>query len=79
MLLLLNSLSAVGWEWQRGCMEKYRLVKNIPADMLTANGYFDTEFLFPKGYFEYQEAVSRPAVIDKVRAMSSPNVNPIKT
>lgn len=55
-LLLLNSLTPIGnnW-WEYKFIEKYRLVQNIPRHFFDPDSELNTEELFPKGYFEWEE------------------------
>lgn len=56
-LLLLNSLTPIGasW-WKQKFIERYRLVRNLPREFFDPETELDTNELFPKGYFEWEEA-----------------------
>jgi hypothetical protein len=67
-LLLLNSLTGIGWEWWNdGYIESYSLVKNLPRGFVEIYCRLDVETLFQDGYFEWQQASGAPKIVEKVR------------
>jgi hypothetical protein len=42
--------------WKHGLILKYRMVKNMPRRFLDPMSEVDTSTLFPKNYFEWEEA-----------------------
>jgi len=57
VLLLINSLTPIGNDWwKHDLILRYRMVQNIPRYFLDPTSEVDTSTLFPKGYFEWEEA-----------------------
>ncbi|HXP85815.1 MAG TPA: putative phage abortive infection protein [Bryobacteraceae bacterium] len=55
-LLLVNSLAPMGREWRRkGFILKYRMVQNITREFFDSSTELDTNSLFDRGYFEWEE------------------------
>ncbi len=63
-LLLVNSLTPLGQNWwHEGLILKYRLVQNIPREFLDSATELDTNTLFKPGYFEWEEADRKEALV----------------
>jgi hypothetical protein len=56
-LLLINSRTPLGrnW-WTHGLIVNYRLVQNLPRDFFDPDSEMNLSGLFPRGYFEWEEA-----------------------
>lgn len=68
MLLLVNSLTPLGWKWlSNGFIKEYGLVKNIPAGMLERYCGISVGSMFGNDYWEYQEKNHRPNDLDQVK------------
>lgn len=58
-LLLLNSLTPIGNDWwARGFTIRYRMVQNLPRHFFDPAGEIDLSTIFPKKYFEWEDAES---------------------
>lgn len=67
-LLLINSLSGMGWEWWRnGFIKDYAMVKNLPRGFVEAYYSLDVEDLFGQKYFEYQQSPEKPKPIGQLK------------
>ena len=68
VLLFINSATSLGWDWwSANLMISYGMVKNIPRALFETHLRMNVTEIFPKGYFEWEQAGLQPELLEKVK------------